>query len=52
MDTTSANVAGLDMHHKTIPCVVRCQPPSGKLLTQSRSFGRMTQQLRALADDL
>jgi len=52
MDTTYANVAGLDVHHKTIQCAVRCQPATGKLLTQSRSFGTMTKQLRALADYL
>src|SRR5437762_356724 len=32
MDTTSANVAGLDVHHKTIQCAVR-QTATGKLLT-------------------
>jgi len=51
MDTTYANVAGLDVHHKTIQCAVR-QTATGKLLTQSRSFGTMTKPLRALADDL
>ena len=51
MDTTYANVAGLDVHHKTIQCAVR-QTATGKLLTQSRSFGTMTKQLRALADYL
>lgn len=52
MDTTYANVAGLDVHHKTIQCAVRCQQATGKALQQSRSFGTMTKQLRALADDL
>jgi len=51
MDTTYANVAGLDVHHKTIQCAVR-QTATGKLLTQSRSFGTMTKPLRALADYL
>ena len=51
MDTTYARVAGLDVHHKTIQCAVRCQE-SGKLFAQSRSFGTMTCQLRALADYL
>ena len=52
MDTTYAKVAGLDVHHKSIQCAIRCHSPSGKLLTQSRSFGTMTRQLRALADYL
>lgn len=51
MDTTYVKVAGLDVHHKTIQCAVRCQE-SGKLFAQSRSFGTMTCQLRALADYL
>jgi hypothetical protein len=52
MDTTYANVAGLDVHHTSIQCAVRCQPATGKVLTRSRSFGTMTRQLRALADYL
>ena len=51
MDTTYARVAGLDVHHKSIQCAVRCQT-SGKLFAQSRSFGTMTCELRALADYL
>jgi transposase len=51
MDTTYAKVAGLDVHHKTIQCAVRCHD-LGKLRLQSRSFGTMTCQLRALADYL
>jgi transposase len=50
MDTTYANVAGLDVHHKSIQVAVRCLAPSGKLLASGRSFGTMTSQLRALAD--
>lgn len=52
MDTTFFNVAGLDVHHKSIQCAVRCQLPSGKLLAQCQSFGTMTRELRALADYL
>jgi transposase len=52
MDTTYVRVAGLDVHHKSIQCAVRCREPSGKLLAQSRSFGTMTRHLRALADYL
>ncbi len=52
MDTLFARVAGLDVHLKEIPCAVRCQQESGKLLKQVRSFGTMTRDLRALADYL
>ena len=52
MDTTFVNVAGLDVHHKSIQCAVRCREPSGKLRTQSRSFGTVTRELRAMADYL
>jgi transposase len=52
MDTLFARVAGLDVHLKTIQCAVRCRQPSGKLLTQVRSFGTVTRDLRALADYL
>jgi transposase len=52
MDTLFAKVAGLDVHLKTISCAVRCRQESGKLLTQVRSFGTMTRDLRALADYL
>lgn len=52
MNTTYSKVAGLDVHHKTIVCAVRCPSPSGKALSQTRSFGTMTKELRALADYL
>ena len=52
MDTTDGNVAGLDVHHKTTPYAVRCQSATGNVLEQSRSFGAMTKQRRALADSL
>src|SRR4051794_3071687 len=52
MDTLFAKVAGLDVHLKSIQCAVRCHRESGKLLTQARSFGTMTRDLRALADYL
>jgi len=51
MDTTYAKVAGLDVHHKTIQCAIRCQE-SGKLFKESRSFGTMTRYLKQLADYL
>lgn len=52
MDTTYSKVAGLDVHHKSIQCAIRCQERSGQLRKSSRSFGTMTIQLRALADYL
>ena len=52
MDTTYSNVAGLDVHHKSIQCAVRCLEPSGKLRKTSRSFGTMTTHLRSMADYL
>jgi transposase len=52
MDTLFVKVAGLDVHLKSISCAVRCRHDSGKLLTQVRSFGTMTGDLRALADYL
>jgi Transposase and inactivated derivatives len=52
MDTVFARVSGLDVHLKGILCGVRCRQASGKLLTEVRSFGTMTGDLRALADYL
>jgi transposase len=52
MDTLFAKVAGLDVHLKGIACAVRSRQDSGKLMTQVRSFGTMTRDLRALADYL
>lgn len=52
MDTLFAKVAGLDVHLKSIQGAVRCRHESGKLVTQVRSFGTMTRDLRAMADYL
>src|SRR5579862_4715971 len=52
MDTLNLKVAGLDVHLRSIQCAVRCRQSSGKMLTQVRSFGTMTRDLRALADYL
>jgi transposase len=52
MDTLFLKVAGLDVHLKSIVCAVRCRQSSGKMLTEVRSFGTMTRDLRALADYL
>lgn len=52
MDTLFVKVAGLDVHLKVIQCAVRLRQESGKLISQVRSFGTMTRDLRALADYL
>jgi transposase len=52
MDTLYDRVAGLDVHLKTIQVAVRCRQESGKLVTEVRSFGTMTSELRALASYL
>ncbi len=52
MDTLFVNVAGLDVHLKTIQVAIRCRQGSGKGGRQVRSFGTMTRDLRALADYL
>ena len=49
MDTLFAKVAGLDVHLKSVQAAVRCRQDPGKLLTEVRSFGTMTRDLRALA---
>lgn len=52
MDTIYSKVAGLDVHHKSIQCAVRCGQDTGKLFREVRSFGTMTRDLRAMADYL
>ena len=52
MDTLFTRVAGLDVHLKGVQVAVRCRQESGTLVKQVRSFGTMTQDLRALADYL
>lgn len=42
MDTMYSNVAGLDVHHKSIQCAVRCQEPSGKLESEQAAASRQT----------
>lgn len=49
MDIGYCNVAGLDVHSKTVVCAIRCCQSCGKCLKQVRSFGTMTRDLRALA---
>jgi transposase len=52
MDPLFVKVSGLDVHLKGIQCAVRCRQDSGMLLTEVRTFGTMTRDLRALADYL
>jgi transposase len=52
MDTIYYNVAGLDVHLKSIQAAARLRQESGKLFKEVRSFGTMTRDLRALADYL
>ncbi len=52
MDTIFAKVAGLDVHLKRIKCGIRCRQETGKLVKEVRTYGTMTRDLRALADDL
>jgi transposase len=52
MDTIHLQVAGLDVHLKSIQAAVRCRQETGKLFQEVRSFGTVTRDLRALADYL
>src|SRR5262245_24028123 len=52
MDIVFAKVAGLDVHHKFITADVRRRPEAGKLFTEVRTYGTMTRDLGAMADDL
>jgi transposase len=52
LDTIFAKVAGLDVHHKFITVAVRCRLETGKPFAEVRTFGTMTRDLRAMADDL
>lgn len=52
MDLIYSNVAGLDVHLKSIQCAVRCRQEGGKLWQEVRTFGTMTRDLRAMADYL
>ncbi len=50
MDTIYENVAGLDVHQKTIVACVRRRQPQGRLSEQIRTFGTMTGDLLELSD--
>lgn len=50
MDTIYENVAGLDVHQKTVVTCVRKRQPQGGLSEQVRTFGTMTGDLLQLSD--
>src|SRR5437667_12820151 len=50
MDTIFENVAGLDVHQKTIVACVRLSQPQGGIVEQVRTFGTMTGDLLDLSD--
>jgi len=50
MDIIFRNVAGLDVHHKTIVCCVRKIQPQGDLVEEVQTFGTMTSDLLHLSD--
>ena len=50
MDTMYQNVAGLDVHQKTIVVCVRKMQPQGGITDQVRTFGTMTKDLLAMSD--
>ena len=50
MDTIFENVAGLDVHQKTIVACVRRSQPQGGIAEQVRTFGTMTGELLDLSD--
>ena len=50
MDTIFENVAGLDVHQKTVVACVRRSQPQGGIIEQVRTFGTMTGDLLELSD--
>jgi transposase len=50
MDRIYRNVAGLDVHHKTIVACVRQVEPQGRISEQVETFGTMTRDLLRLSD--
>jgi Transposase len=50
MDIIYSNVAGLDLHLKTIVAALRRLQPDGRVLEEIRTFGTMTRDLLELAD--
>jgi transposase len=50
MDIMYRNVAGLDVHHKTVVACVRRVQPKGDIVEEVRTFGTMTRDLLQLSD--
>jgi transposase len=50
MDTIYQNVAGLDVHQKTIVACVRRIQPQGDIVEEVRTFGTMTGNLLEMSD--
>jgi transposase len=50
MDIIYRNVAGLDVHHKTIVACVRRVQPKGDIEEEVRTFGTMTRDLLQMSD--
>ena len=50
MDIMYRNVAGLDVHHKTVVACVRRVQPKGDIVEEVRTFGTMTRNLLGLSD--
>jgi transposase len=50
MDTIFRNVAGLDVHQKTIVACVRKTQPQGTIVEEVRTFGTMTGDLLQMSD--
>jgi len=50
MDTIFTNVAGLDVHQKTVVACVRRSQPQGGFVEEVRTFGTMTNDLLDLSD--
>ena len=50
MDVTYTHCAGLDVHKKSVVACCLTPGPDGKLVSETRTFGTMTQDLLALSD--
>jgi transposase len=50
MDVTYTHCAGLDVHKKSVVACCLTPGPNGELVSETRTFGTMTQDLLALSD--
>ena len=50
MDVTYTHCAGLDVHKKSVVACCLTPGPNGKLVSETRTFGTMTQDVLALSD--